>query len=139
MAAVCGWSAGKEEEMMIKPAVFGTENVLNAVNASPTVKRVVLTASTVSVWGDPHERGKGHVFTEEDWNITAHPKRFPYFYSKTKAEERAYQMEKQAAGRWKLCSICPGAIWGPPTSCRTDGESVGQMIDLLSGERYCKY
>lgn len=126
--------AGKEEEMMIKPAIFGTENVLNAVNASPSAKRVVLTASTASVWGDPHERGKGHVFTEADWNITAHPQRFPYFYSKTKAEERAYAMEKEAGGKWKLCSICPGAIWGPPTSSRTDGESVGQMIDLLSGE-----
>lgn len=48
---------------MIRPAIFGTENVLNSVNKSPSVKRVVLTASTVSVWGDPHERGKGHVFT----------------------------------------------------------------------------
>lgn len=119
---------------MIQPAIFGTENVLNAVNTSPSVKRVILTSSTVSVWGDPHERGKGHVFTEADWNITAHPQKFPYFYAKTKAEERAYAMEQEAGGRWTLCSICPGAIWGPPTSSRTDGESVGQMIDLLAGE-----
>jgi nucleoside-diphosphate-sugar epimerase len=35
--------------MMIRPAVEGTENVLNAVNKSPSVKRVVLTASTASV------------------------------------------------------------------------------------------
>eukprot|EP00878_Enallax_costatus_P014080 GHUV01014725.1.p1 GENE.GHUV01014725.1~~GHUV01014725.1.p1 ORF type:complete len:318 (+),score=65.24 GHUV01014725.1:1030-1983(+) len=125
--------AGKEDELMIQPAIFGTENVLNAVNASPSVKRVVLTSSTVAVWGDPHERGKGRVFTEADWNITAHPKKFPYFYAKTKAEERAYAMEQEAGGRWSLCSICPGAIWGPPTGSRTDGESVGQMIDLLSG------
>jgi nucleoside-diphosphate-sugar epimerase len=125
--------AGKEEELMIRPAIFGTENVLNSVNRTPTVKRVVLTASTVSVWGDPNERGKGHVFTEADWNITATPKQFPYFYSKTKAEQRAYEMQKEAGGRWSLCSLNPGAIWGPPTGSRTDGESVGQMIDLLSG------
>jgi len=118
---------------MIRPAIFGTENVLNSVNRTPTVKRVVLTASTVSVWGDPNERGKGHVFTEADWNITATPKQFPYFYSKTKAEQRAYEMQKEAGGRWSLCSLNPGAIWGPPTGSRTDGESVGQMIDLLSG------
>jgi len=119
--------AGTEEELMIKPAIFGTENVLNSVNKTPTVKRVVLTASTVSVWGDPNERGKGHVFTEDDWNITATPKQFPYFYSKTKAEQRAYEMHKEAGGRWALCSLNPGAIWGPPTGSRTDGESVGQM------------
>ncbi|WIA10241.1 hypothetical protein OEZ85_010441 [Tetradesmus obliquus] len=124
---------GKEEELMIRPAIFGTENVLAAVNKSPSVKRVVLTASTVSVWGDPHERGRGHVFSEADWNITATPTAFPYFYSKTAAEKRAYQMCEEARGRWQLCSINPGAIWGPPTGSRTDGESVGQMIDLLSG------
>lgn len=36
-------------------------------------------------------------------------------------------MEKEAGGRWSLCSINPGAIWGPPTGSRTDGESVGQV------------
>ncbi|KAF6255184.1 heme peroxidase-related protein [Scenedesmus sp. NREL 46B-D3] len=124
---------GKEDELMIRPAIFGTENVLSAVNKAPSVTRVVLTASTVSVWGDPHERGKGHTFTEDDWNCTATPTAFPYFYSKTAAEKRAYAMREEAGGRWELCSINPGAIWGPPTGSRTDGESVGQMIDLLSG------
>lgn len=125
--------AGKEEELMIKPAVFGTENVLNSVNRSPSVKTVILTASTVSVWSDPYERGRDHVFTENDWNITATAQTFPYFYSKTKAEQRAYEMQKEAGNRWRLCSMNPGAIWGPPTSDRKDGESVGQMLDLLSG------
>ncbi|KAF8069457.1 CCR1 [Scenedesmus sp. PABB004] len=125
--------AGKEEALMIRPAIFGTENVLNAVNAAPRVSRVVLTASTVSVWGDPHERGRGHVFSEDDWNATATPTAYPYFYAKTRAEQRAYAMHAEAGGRWSLASINPGAIWGPPTGSRTDGESVGQMIDLLSG------
>lgn len=119
--------------MMIKPAVFGTENVLNAVNAAPSVKTVVLTSSTVSVWGDPHERGRGHVFTEADWNITADPRRTPYFYAKTRAEQRAHAMAEEAGGRWRLVTLNPGAIWGPPTGNRTDGESMSQMIDLLSG------
>eukprot|EP00879_Flechtneria_rotunda_P006549 GHRR01006882.1.p1 GENE.GHRR01006882.1~~GHRR01006882.1.p1 ORF type:complete len:281 (+),score=71.49 GHRR01006882.1:761-1603(+) len=118
---------------MIKPAIFGTENVLHSVNKTPTVRQVVFTASIVSVWGDPHERGKGHVFTENDWNITATPKSSPYFYSKSKAEERAYAMHKAAGGKWSLCSMNPGTIWGPPTSSRADGESVGQLTDLLSG------
>uniref|UniRef100_A0A383W1Q2 NAD-dependent epimerase/dehydratase domain-containing protein n=1 Tax=Tetradesmus obliquus TaxID=3088 RepID=A0A383W1Q2_TETOB len=124
---------GQEEEELIKPAVFGTENVLNAVNAAGTVQRVVITASTASVFTDAFERGEGHVFSEADWNVSATPTKFPYFYSKKLAEQRAYEMCKEAGGRWALCSINPGAIWGPPLSSRLDGESVNQCLDLLSG------
>jgi nucleoside-diphosphate-sugar epimerase len=42
-------------------------------------------------------------------------------------------MCKDAAGRWTLCSINPGAIWGPPLSNRLDGESINQCLDLMSG------
>eukprot|EP00882_Tetradesmus_deserticola_P005177 GHRQ01005453.1.p1 GENE.GHRQ01005453.1~~GHRQ01005453.1.p1 ORF type:complete len:388 (+),score=95.73 GHRQ01005453.1:561-1724(+) len=124
---------GQEEEGLIKPAVFGTENVLNAVNAAGTVQRVVITASTASVFTDAYERGKGHVFSEADWNVSATPTKFPYFYSKKRAEQRAYEMCKEAGGRWTLCSINPGAIWGPPLSSRLDGESINQCLDLMSG------
>jgi nucleoside-diphosphate-sugar epimerase len=67
--------------------VFGTENVINAVNAAGTVQRVVITASTASVFTDGFERGEGHVFTEADWNVSATPTKFPYFYSKKLAEQ----------------------------------------------------
>eukprot|EP00882_Tetradesmus_deserticola_P010225 GHRQ01010803.1.p1 GENE.GHRQ01010803.1~~GHRQ01010803.1.p1 ORF type:complete len:213 (+),score=59.76 GHRQ01010803.1:1387-2025(+) len=42
-------------------------------------------------------------------------------------------MCKEAGGRWTLCSINPGAIWGPPLSSRLDGESINQCLDLMSG------
>jgi nucleoside-diphosphate-sugar epimerase len=77
----------QEEEELIKPAVLGTENVLNAVNAAGTVQCVVITASTASVFTDGFERGEGHVFTEADWNVSATPTKFPYFYSKKLAEQ----------------------------------------------------
>ena len=125
--------AGKEEELMIAPAIFGTTNVLDSVNRTPSVKRVVVTSSTVAVWGDPRERGKDHVFSEADWDLIAHPKKYPYFYSKTAAEKKAYEMHEAAAGRWSLCSINPGAIWGPPLGSRKDGESISQITDLMSG------
>jgi nucleoside-diphosphate-sugar epimerase len=47
--------------------------------------------------------------------------------------QRAIEMCKEARGRWKLCTINPGAIWGPPLSHRVDGESVRQCLHLLSG------
>eukprot|EP00877_Chromochloris_zofingiensis_P011994 jgi/Chrzof1/7048/Cz02g08240.t1 len=125
--------AGKEAELMIEPAVSGTENVLNSVNKASSVKRVVLTSSIVAVFGDPHERGKGHKFTEADWDLIATPKTHAYFYSKLAAERRAYEMNQQSNSKWVLCSINPGAVWGPPLTTRLDSESVNQCRDLLSG------
>jgi nucleoside-diphosphate-sugar epimerase len=49
------------------------------------------------------------------------------------AELRAMEMCKEAGGRWKLVTINPGAIWGPPLSNRVDGESVRQCLHLMSG------
>ena len=76
----------QEEELLIKPAVMGTENVLTCVNATASVERVVVTSSTAAVFTDGTERGEGHVFTEADWNVIATPVKFPYFYSKKMAE-----------------------------------------------------
>jgi hypothetical protein len=77
----------QEERLLIRPAVAGTENVLAAVSATPSVRRVVLTSSTAAVFTDPGERGPGHKFSEADWNCSASLTRFPYFYSKTRAEQ----------------------------------------------------
>lgn len=117
--------AGKEEELLIGPAIRGTENVLGSVNRTPTVKRVLVTSSIVAVWGDPRERGKDHVFTEEDWNKIAHPRNYPYFYSKMMAEKRAYEMEAEAGGRWGLVTLNPGVVWGPPIGEPVVGGGAG--------------
>jgi len=54
-------------------------NILaDSVNATPSVKRVVLTSSVAAVYGDPSERGKGHIFTEDDWTIAAKEQYIPY-------------------------------------------------------------
>lgn len=83
---ICHACCPQEEELLIKPAVQGTENVLACVNATPSVERVVLTSSTAAIFTDGTERGRGHVFTENDWNIVATTTKFPYFYSKKMAE-----------------------------------------------------
>ena len=53
------------------PAVRGVENVLAAVNRTPTVKRVVMTSSLAAIYCDLDERGLDHTFTEADWNVRA--------------------------------------------------------------------
>ncbi|KAJ3165189.1 serine arginine-rich splicing factor [Geranomyces variabilis] len=49
---------------VINPAVQGTLSVLRAAKATPSVKRVVLASSVVSMV----QHASGHTYTEADWN-----------------------------------------------------------------------
>ena len=68
----------QEMERLIGPAVRGVENVLSAVEAAGSVERVVMTSSVGAVVGDHWERGRDHIFTEADWNLTATQSFLPY-------------------------------------------------------------
>ena len=61
------------QEALIKPAVEGTRNVLEAANRTASVKRVVLTSSVAAVFGDNADLRKNPrgVFNEEDWNFSS--------------------------------------------------------------------
>lgn len=159
------YAPGEEDARIVAPAVRGTESVLaSATRFASTVRRVVLTASTASVFTDPTKvggtakegssgppRSLPPLATEADWNDGADKTRLPYFYAKTRAERRAYELEaaqwdkgKGEGGsddddnenrpRWTLATINPPAVLGPPLSSRADGESLSQMRDLLSGK-----
>lgn len=120
------------QELLVEPAVKGTENVLNSVNKASSVKRVVITSSLVAVYGEPAEKGKGHTYTEKDWNTVSSVTNEPYYYSKRLAEEAAWKM-CEAQSSWNMVSINPGAIYGPPTSDRMDGSSIGLMKQVMDG------
>ncbi|KXZ43334.1 hypothetical protein GPECTOR_94g656 [Gonium pectorale] len=120
---------------LLDPALKGTENVLESVNRTPSVTKVVLTSSCAAIYGNPTEFGKDHVYTEEDWNPTASEKLLPYYYSKKIAEQRAWELAK-AQSRWTLVVMNPAVIMGPPLSKRTDGESVRLVKDILDGKAY---
>lgn len=68
--------------------------LVESVNTTESVTRVVLTASCACVYGDPDERGPNHIFSEEDWTITATETDLAYYLSKKMAEEKAYEMCK---------------------------------------------
>jgi dihydroflavonol-4-reductase len=57
---------------IIEPAVKGTENVLDSVNRTESVKRVVLTSSIASTYGDAIEiqNTANNEFDESHWNNT---------------------------------------------------------------------
>ncbi|MEM9834689.1 MAG: aldehyde reductase [Bacteroidota bacterium] len=119
---------------LINPALKGTENVLNTVNRTPSVQRVVLTSSIAAVYGDNQdiEKTENHIFTEAHWNTTSSADHQPYYYSKVLAERRAWQIT-EAQDHWDLVTINPGLVLGPPLSMQSGSESIKIMQQLTDG------
>lgn len=118
---------------LIRPALEGTTNVLEAANRSSTVTRVILTSSIVAVYGDASELAKGTSFDENSWNETSCISHRPYSYSKTVAEKKAWSMA-QGSKSWDLVTINPGMVIGPPLSSRKDSTSVELLRKFATGQ-----
>jgi len=122
------------EAELLRPAVEGTRNILDSVNKTPTLTRVVLTSSIVALYSDA--RSLAHreppVVQESDVNANTDKSYNPYAYSKTVAEAKAWEMQKEQ-NRWDLVTIHPGAIFGPSLSKRSDATSVGMIMSFLNG------
>ena len=76
---------------LLDPALQGTLNVLSACKKAGVVKRVVLTSSMAAI---TDEADSDKVFTEDDWNEKSSLERNPYYYSKTEAEQAAWDFVK---------------------------------------------
>ena len=103
--------APTNDEEIIKPAVEGTLNVLEACRASETVRKVIITGSCAAIWNrSPKQPGK---LTADDW---ADPNAGgAYDRSKLLAEQAAWDFMKKLPKREKfeLCVLNPGFIMGP--------------------------
>ncbi|MEP0368408.1 MAG: NAD-dependent epimerase/dehydratase family protein [Cyclobacteriaceae bacterium] len=100
---------------LIDPAVKGTQNVLETASKTPSVKRVVVTSSCAAIYTDAIdcESAPNGTLTEEIWNTTSSLEYQPYSYSKTLAEQKAWELEKGQA-QWDLVTINPCLVMGPP-------------------------
>ena len=72
-ASPCHLAVDDAQKDLVEPALLGTRNVLEEVNRSDTVKRVVVTSSCAAIYGDTADvaSAKGEMFTEDDWNTTS--------------------------------------------------------------------
>ena len=123
------------QRQLVDPALEGTRNVLESVNKTPSVERVVLTSSVAAVAGDHSElqqtpNGK---FTEANWNQSSSLTHSPYSYSKAIAEREAWRIAEDQ-DRWKLVTLNPGFVMGPSLSTRKDAASIDFMLNLLGGQ-----
>jgi len=121
-------------EALVKPAVEGTRNVLNAAKQCDSVTRVVLTSSVSAMYGDNIEIKKkaNGKFDESDWNTTSTVHHNPYQFSKTEAERLAWDMQK-AQTRWDLVVINPAMVMGPALTTGSQSGSIDTLMQLGDG------
>ncbi|CAG9948289.1 unnamed protein product [Clonostachys rosea f. rosea IK726] len=123
------------ESQLLKPALEGTRNVLESVNQTPTVLRVVITSSEAAARGsnlDIIEAHEDKTVRESHWNETATIDWLPYAYSKTMAEREAWKMA-EAQSRWKLVTILPGVVIGPNLTPDSSSGSLNALGMLMNG------
>ncbi len=119
---------------LIEPAVHGTRNVLDSVNLTESVQRVVLTSSCAAIFGDSKDllNLPGQTLTEDVWNTTSSESHQPYYYSKTLAEKEAWKVA-EAQDRWDLVVINPSFVVGPAIDPMATSESFGLITQLGDG------
>lgn len=124
----------QDENILIKPALNGTLNVLNAAFDAKTVKRLVLTSSTIAILGYTRD---DRVYTELDWPDPA--KQLAYGKSKILAEKAAWdfvaERKKNGQSCFELTVINPSFILGPTFHCKDTilGTSESRILQLLDG------
>jgi len=112
------------QKELVDPAQIGTRNVLEEVNRTPSVKRVVLTSSCAAIYGDnvDIEKAPNGILTEDIWNTSSSLNHQPYSYSKTLAEKEAWKLNK-GQSRWELVTINPSLVIGPGINPHATSES----------------
>lgn len=122
-------------EALVRPAVEGTRNVLDSCNRVESVKRVVLTSSCASIYGDNRDslEAPGGIFTEAQWNTSSSLDHNPYQYSKVQAEKEAWKMA-DAQERWELVTINPSLVMGPSLTTASQSTSISTLRDMGNGK-----
>lgn len=128
VATVIRGDEPKDQNIVIRPAVEGTERVLRAARDAG-IKRVILTSSIATV-GYGHGQTSGRRVYDETFYTNLDNMRWKWAYciGKTKAEQAAWAFVK--ANGMELSTVHPGAIIGPPLDVDAS-ISVGMVSGLL--------
>ncbi len=120
---------------LVDPAVNGTKNILNSVNKTSSVKRVVLTSSCVSIIGDSKDTlaYPNNTATEKNWNTTSTLQHNTYGYSKVMAEKAAWDINKNQ-NQWDLVVVNPSFVLGPGINPNGTSESFNYVKALGDGQ-----
>lgn len=128
------WNITDPESQLIAPARRGTLNVLESVERVNSVNRVVLTTSVAAIFGDNKDMQTAGLecFTEAHWNTTSNEAHQAYSYSKTVAEQAAWEAV-EGQSRWDLVCINPAFVMGPSLSKNSQSTSLSTIKELVNG------
>ncbi|XP_065899103.1 uncharacterized protein [Dysidea avara] len=124
----------RDPDEMSRPAIQGTLNVLSACAGSGTVKKVILTSSTMAISCGlaGHPDRENHIYTEEDFSIPEVCP--PYERSKVLAEKAAWKfVDELPEKKFDLVVMNPGLTFGP-IIVRSCGASVDFVRAMLAGD-----
>ncbi|EGW32584.1 uncharacterized protein SPAPADRAFT_61656 [Spathaspora passalidarum NRRL Y-27907] len=135
------------EKDLLKPAIVGTVNALNAIKRyGPQIKKVVITASAVNIFGfGPYFDGE-QVYTEDDWNPITYEESlenpfFGYLGSKKYAELAAQAFATKENVNFDISFVTPPFVFGPQAYVVKDkanlnlsNEVVNSVVKLTKGD-----
>ncbi len=149
VAAVLGNSAdgksqphgsGDVSQDVYDGGMIGTRNVVDAVDASGSVRRVIYTSSMAAVSGAKAATvPKGYEWTETDWASDGvaperwtHP-RNAYARSKVDTERFINDAADASGGRWDAVTMNPAMICGPILFKAQVGQWIEQIARMGGG------
>ncbi len=121
-------SAKDPQKELVDPAVNGTLSFLRSCKAAG-VEKVVLTSSVAAITDEGRDN---YTFTEKDFNTKSSLTRMPYYYSKLKAEQAAWDFAEKEAPEMKLVVINPLIVIGPSLT-KSKTESADLLLSLVGG------
>ena len=118
----------------------GTRNVIDSVNRSGSVKRVVYTSSLAAISGlAPPPMSPGFSWTESHWapdhfepEAWQHPRQ-AYARSKVDTERLLNESADDSDGRWDVVTMNPAMICGPILFKAQVGQWIEQIGRLAAG------
>ncbi|KII85574.1 hypothetical protein PLICRDRAFT_178626 [Plicaturopsis crispa FD-325 SS-3] len=136
-------SMSENVDEVVGPVVRGTLSVLRAAAATPSVKRFVLTSSSVAA-GFP-ELGVAYTRDENSWNESsakivqsaeADPLRGVHVYavSKTEGEKAAWKFVKEEKPGFVFNTVLPDTTLGPILDPSTAPSSAAFPLSIISGQ-----
>ena len=127
-AAVVVLKSKRAQEKIVDPSVIGTRNVLDAIDASGTVRCLVHTSSTAAI--RPSSWKDGQTLTTDTWADDATIEENPYGLAKYSAERLVRDWHSTKDGV-RMVTINPCVVLGPPLSKRHLEGSPSFLMMLL--------
>ena len=150
-AAVLGNSANLESQPLgsgdtsmdvFNGGVIGTQNIIDAINASGSVRRLLYTSSMAAVRGSRHTRRNSapdYEWTETDWayegiepEVWESP-RNAYARSKVETERLVNAAADKSGSSWDAITMAPAMICGPVLFKAQVGQWIEQIGRLAAG------